>query len=347
MISPFRSLLVVVCLIGGMGSSALAQPDRVQPVHESSPGEEDEGMFSSVPKINLLAPTLGGRQFWGDVLFFRGYRIQHHVLSDHYRLLSPADFRLAWGTEEECRAALEEVKREQALLPMSGRAVILLHGIIRSSKSFSSLKKNLEKSGRLVVGFDYPSTRVSMTDAAQYLQKVIESLEGVEQIDLVCHSMGGLVVRTYLQQTGIHRDPRLRRMVMLGVPNTGATMANLLKENKIFQWTLGPAGQQLIEGDSEFIASLPVPDFEFAIIAGARGTEQGWNPLVPGDDDGTISVDSTKLPGAADFMTVEALHSSMMWDKVVIQATERFLETGVLRDSGKREPIPVPVVLYD
>ena len=35
--------------------------------------------------------TLGGRQFWGDVHYFRGWRIQQNVFTKHYRLLDPGD----------------------------------------------------------------------------------------------------------------------------------------------------------------------------------------------------------------------------------------------------------------
>jgi hypothetical protein len=54
--------------------------------------------------------TLGGRQFWGDVQFFRGWRIQRNIFTGHYRLLDEHDFRHAWGTLDECRAKLEQVR---------------------------------------------------------------------------------------------------------------------------------------------------------------------------------------------------------------------------------------------
>jgi pimeloyl-ACP methyl ester carboxylesterase len=292
-----------------------------------------------MPYYNLPSPTLGGRQFWGDVLCFRGYRIQQHVLSRHYRLLDPGDVRLAWGSLEDCRQALEAIKSARKLAPLSGKAVILIHGIIRSSKSMSALAARLKGDGYETILFDYPSTRTSIADSAAYLAQVLASLEGIDRIDLVVHSMGGLLVRAYLQAAGAQRDPRLRRMVMLGVPNQGARMANLLQSNLLFQWTLGAAGQQLIEDPAGFIASLPVPDFEFAIIAGARGRSEGWNPFVSGDDDGTVSVASARLSGAADFMTVPALHTFMISNPAVIEAAARFLETGALRASGVREPL--------
>ncbi|WP_437187275.1 esterase/lipase family protein [Planctomicrobium sp. SH668] len=308
----------------------------------SQPASAKEGQADvafSIPHFNIETPTLGGRQFWGDVHFFRGYRIQHNVLTDHYRLIDGNDIRQAWGTRPECEAALEKIKTDQQLAPMSGRVVIVIHGIIRSSKSFETLKTKLVAQGHLVVGFDYPSTRVSLSQCAHYFKETISSLNGVEQIDLVVHSMGGLLVRTYLQEAGANRDPRFRRLVMMGVPNHGAKMANLMKDNWLFQFGFGPAGQQLVEDATGFISKLPVPDFEFGTVSGIRGNPDGWNPLIPGEDDGTVSLESSRLAGASDSIEIPCLHSSMMWNKDVIAATVRFLESGAFRDSGEKVPI--------
>ncbi|MGE4003305.1 MAG: esterase/lipase family protein [Planctomycetaceae bacterium] len=281
--------------------------------------------------------TLGGRQFWGDVRFFHDWRIQQNVFSGHHRLLDGKDVRQAWGTLEACEQRLEEIRIERSLPPMSGKAVILVHGIVRSSKSFDPMKNELRAAGYEVFGFDYPSTRVEIPEAAAYLRQCIDSLDGITEINFVVHSMGGLVVRASLAES---RDPRIRRMVMLGVPNLGARMANILQKNYLYRAVYGPAGQQLVEDPNGLIAKLPTPDFEFALISGARGTPGGYNPLIPGDDDGTVSLEATRLPGARDFMTVQALHSLIMRNPEAIAATRRFLWTGVLRESGRREPVP-------
>jgi len=300
-----------------------------------------EGQSADDPQLdqsypNLRLPTLGGRQFWGDICYLRGWRIQHHILTGHHRLISPDDVRHAWGTEAACRTELERVRDEQTLTHDTGKVVIVVHGIIRSSKSFSRMRVALEQDGYTVIGFDYPSTQVTIHESAEYLRRVVSSLEHVTEVNFVVHSMGGLLVRTYLRQ---EPDPRIRRMVMLGVPNLGANMANVMQNNPLFKLLFGPAGQQLIKDPEGFIAGLPTPQFEFAVIAGARGTEDGWNPLIAGDDDGTVEVANTKLPGAADFMTVCGMHSFLMDREDVIDSTCRFLGTGALRETGVAQPI--------
>lgn len=296
--------------------------------------------MKEIQKKVIPKSTMGGRQFWGDVQFFQGWKIQQNVITKHYRLLNSRDQRQESGTLEECQKRLEELKESEQLKPMQGKAVILIHGIIRSSKSFEKMKKACQKTGRQVVPFDYPSTRCTIPENAQYLEQVINSLEGIQEIDLIVHSMGGLVVRSWLaQQKKV--DPRVKRMVMLGVPNRGANMADRFRSNLLFKVIFGPAGQQLVtEANSDFIANLPMPPFSFGVLAGGRNTLKGYNPLINGDNDGTVGVSSTRLPGATDFILLPVIHSFMMSDTATIEHTLRFLETGKFRESDEVQPIP-------
>ncbi len=274
--------------------------------------------------------TLGGRQFWGDVFFLRGYRIQQNVFTGHHRLLDANDRRYASGTLEQCHATLKAIREAKGLQPDSGHVVIFLHGLGRSSKSLSPIMKGLKDKSLTPVPFEYPSTRVSLADCAAYLSRVIASLDHAERISFVVHSMGGLVVRRYLQD---HKDARHHRFVMMGTPNRGADLADMLHSNFLFKAVYGPAGQELVSKEDGTIASLPTPDFPFGVIAGGKGDEAGYNKILKGDNDGTVTVDSTRLDGASDFMVVPRLHSFLMNDPVVIEAVNCFLDTGRFRRS--------------
>jgi pimeloyl-ACP methyl ester carboxylesterase len=213
--------------------------------------------------------------------------------------------------------------------------VILIHGILRSSKSFSTLSRHLRASGWATFPFDYPSSQIGLHEAAEYLHSVMTQLDGLDELNFVCHSLGGLVLRAWF---GEHRDPRVKRAVMLGTPNRGAELADMLRKNLLFRTVFGPSGQQLVTDADGVIPKLATPPCEFAIIAGARGTPDGWNPLIPGDDDGTVSVDSTRLDGAADFATVRSLHSNLLSNREVAELVASFLEHGQLRPLASRGP---------
>ncbi len=289
-------------------------------------------------RLNLPTPTFGGRQFWSDLQFFRGWRIQQHIYSGHFRLIDPSDIRRAWGTLDDCQKALDEEKRARNLAPMSGTAVIALHGILRSSQVWREMEKTMEQDGVTFVRLDYPSTQKPIDEFAAQLHSVIQSLEGIDEIHLVAHSLGGLVVRKWCQD---YSDTRVRRLVMIGTPNCGAEMADMLQRNWLYRGVFGPSGQQLIANTAGYISKLPPPTMEFAVIAGAKGTPDGYNPLIPGDDDGIVTLKSAFLPGAVDSLTVRGLHSFQPWNPEIIEATRRYLKTGALRESGVREPIPL------
>lgn len=287
-------------------------------------------------QVNVPMKTLGGRQLWGDVHFFQGWTIQQNVYTKHFRLLDKRDVRHAWGSFDVCKAKLDEVRQELKLPPMKGEAVVLLHGIFRSSKAMARVQERLEKDGYLVVPFDYPSTRVDIAASARMLGQVIKSLQGVEKISFVTHSMGGLVVRSWLAQGG---DDRARCLVMMGTPNKGAEVADILRDWHLYRLILGPAGQQLVADQAGVIARLPVPKIPFAVIAGGKGTKDGYNPLIPGDDDGLVAVASACLEGAEDSLTLPVLHSFLPFNAEVIGAVSRYLRMGAFREDSTRIPV--------
>ncbi|MEZ6122397.1 MAG: alpha/beta fold hydrolase [Planctomycetaceae bacterium] len=280
--------------------------------------------------VNIRIKTLGGRQFWGDVRYCHGWRIQQNVMSRHCRLLDVFDVRHASGSLQDCRTALDAVRGTLQLPRMTGRAVVLIHGIGRSSKCFHAMARKLRQTYAHVIGFDYPSTRIPIEESVDYLRQVLESLEDVDAIDVVCHSMGGLLLRAFL---GAHSEGRFHRAVMLGVPNQGAQLADFLRNNPVFRLLFGPAGQQLVTDPTGLIAQLPAPTFEFGILAGGRGDRIGFNPLLPGDNDSTVTVESAQLKGAADSVLLPVIHAFLMSSPTAVEATQRFLETGRFRDS--------------
>ena len=84
----------------------------------------------------------------------------------------------------------------------------------------------------------------------------------------------------------------------------------------------------------EFFKNLPIPSGEFGIIAGGLGDGEGYNPLLPGDDDGTVRVEETMLPGAADFILIRSTHTLILFEEETARQTIHFLKTGMFKRSG-------------
>ena len=285
---------------------------------------------------NLPLPTPGGLQLWADVFWRGGWRIQEHVYAGYFRLISPDRVRHAWGTWEECRSAFEGIRISENLPEASERLVIFLHGLGRAGGSFASMQEKLEVSGFDVATLVYPSTRRSLDEHAQQLAHLLDRVEGVLEVSFVTHSLGGLVVRTLLARQGDAWRTRLRlgRIVMLAPPSQGSAVAETLKDFMPFEWLAGPSGQDVTASGVE-AERIPVPPCEFGVIAGGKNDDRGWNPLLVGDDDGVVTVEETRLPGATDFLLVERAHTFIMRAPEVVEATRNFLLAGIFSKSGE------------
>ncbi|KAA3612404.1 MAG: hypothetical protein DWQ01_04450 [Planctomycetota bacterium] len=275
---------------------------------------------------NLPMKTLGGKQFWQDVFVFQGWRIQKHHYLGHCRLLDPKDVRRAWGRMAACEAAFARIREEKKLRRRSDHLVVLLHGLGRSKDSMKAMREMLVREGYEVAAINYPSTRRSIGEHAAQIEEVLWRSPDIHQVSFVTHSLGGIVVRTLLARNGPWKQRmQARRVVMLAPPNRGSFAAERLKDFIPFRLVMGESGARL---DPSSLVDLPEPNIAFGIIAGGTGDPKGYNPLLPGDDDGVVCVANTRLAGAADFLLVHASHTFIMNRPEVLRATANFLQHG-------------------
>jgi pimeloyl-ACP methyl ester carboxylesterase len=307
--------------------------------------EEAPSSWKLLLPVSLPTPTLGGTQFWSDQHFFHDWKIQRRAGSSHCRLLDGYEWQHAEGTFEECLVKLEQIKREKNLAPMRGKAVILLHGLAAPGWSMSLLGKHLQKSGGYeVFNVEYASTRCGIDEHAESLANVIGSLAGMDELNLVGHSMGNIVIRRYLAGPigaphGWRPDPRIQRIVMIAPPNHGSSTATEWADKSLFKTVFGTPGQQLGADWLNLKTRLATPHVEFGIIAGGKGDERGFSSGLPGDDDGRIELTTTRLAGASDFIVVPMLHELIANDPRVFQYTAHFLQDGSFIARDQRQPI--------
>ena len=209
--------------------------------------------------------------------------------------------------------------------------VVLLHGLGGAPFFMKRLEWALERDGYQVKNLSYPSTRHPIEVLARAY--VAPSVQGITvapggRIHFVTHSMGGLVLRQYLAE---NPPENLGRVVMLGPPNQGSEVAQRLGASRFYKWVLGPSGQQLGTGAEDFPRQLGPVKFELGVIAGNRSRNPIFSPLLPGRDDGMVSVGSTPVDGMSDFLVMRYAHNALMWRGPVIKQVKSFLEAGHFR----------------
>ena len=210
----------------------------------------------------------------------------------------------------------------------NGETVVVLHGLARSSASMSHMGRALQKAGYHVCNIAYPSREHSIEVlTTQFVAPAVRTClsNKTDQAHFVTHSMGGVIVRQLAKSA---TDLKIGRVVMLSPPNHGSEVVDKLGELSLFAAINGPAGLQLATREDSVPRSLGSASFDVGIITGSRTINPFLSLLIPGEDDGKVSIESAKLEGMTGFCVMPASHPFIMKNKSVIEQTLAFLATG-------------------
>ena len=223
------------------------------------------------------------------------------------------------------------------LLLMPGSAlyadcVILLHGMVRSAASMQDMQEAFVDAGYHVANIDYPSRDYTVEELAPLaIEDGLAKCPEGSKVHFVTHSLGGILVRYYLQHNKI---PRLGRVVMLAPPNQGSEVVDTFRNVPGYKLFNGPAGMQLGTDDNSIPSLLGPVDFEVGIIAGTETINLILSQFLSNPDDGKVSVENTKVAGMKDFIAVPHSHPFIMQMPVVIKQTLSFIRTGQFVHTG-------------
>lgn len=181
------------------------------------------------------------------------------------------------------------------------------------------LAGSLEAAGFAVCNIAYLSRHYSVAALAEIFvaPKIAQCFSDAGQpIHFVTHSLGGIVVRQFAA-AGLVAN--VGRAAILSRPNQGREVVNKLGQEPLFE---------AITGADALPQRLGHAPFELGIITGTRSINLFLSKMIPGSDDGKVSVARAKLDGMKDFVTVPAPHSFVMKSGAAIRQTLDFLRRG-------------------
>ena len=222
-----------------------------------------------------------------------------------------------------------------AVYKSTDEVVVLAHGLGRGDMAMWRFAKNLESANYKVCLLDYSTIGKSVEKVIEQTNQQIDScISQVPKVHFVGHSLGGLVIRAYLQNNQDKLNSyNIGNAVFMGTPNKGSELADHLSESWVMK-VGGEISQSLITGDTSFgntIEEVNIPmNINIGIIAGTKSsglTKKHFN----GPNDGLVSVESTKLESMKDFIAVDVGHTSMRNNEEVTKQTIYFLKNGTFK----------------
>lgn len=213
------------------------------------------------------------------------------------------------------------------------KTVVCLHGVWMPGGIMMLVKRRLESEYQYRAHlFSYPSIRGTLDENARSLAGFITEQE-LDQVHLVGHSLGGVVA---LRMLALEPDVPVHRVVCLGSPLCGSRAASLLTQTEWGNTILGKSVTAGVVDDAANQWAREVCESrDIGVIAGT--VPIGMGRLVTAfdeDNDGTVAVSETRLPGVKDHLCMPVNHKGLVISKDVTDQTAAFLKRGeFLRDT--------------
>ncbi|MEW2613207.1 alpha/beta fold hydrolase [Streptomyces sp. NPDC047880] len=224
---------------------------------------------AALPFLPLCERLLPGRLAGLSMALLKATALEIAILAGHL-LLYPSGI-----TQERRVPAPAPPADGAAQLPAKAKPpVLLLHGFIDNRSVFVLLRRSLAQHGRQrIESLNYSPLTRDIRAAAELLGRRVEELcerTGAEQIDIVGHSLGGLIARYYVQCLG--GDRNVRTLVTLGTPHSGTRVVPFADAHPIVR-QMRPGSPVLEE------LAAPAPDCRTHFVSFWSDLDHVMDPL--------------------------------------------------------------------
>jgi len=192
--------------------------------------------------------------------------------------------------------------------------VIVLHGLYMSGFVMKPLCHRLAKSGVKILNLTYKSRDPDSQQIFTQLDNFIANKPTV----LVCHSLGGLIARAYLEKSSLSSE-FITKVITLGTPHKGSSIAKQMHDKGL---------DKLLKNSVEYLLS-PNKDWPFKakLYSIAGDLPLGLMPILErgSESDGTVLLDETKLKGMAEHKVFHLSHTSLIYSRQVVNYIQDIL----------------------
>jgi pimeloyl-ACP methyl ester carboxylesterase len=198
--------------------------------------------------------------------------------------------------------------------------MVLVHGLWNRGWMMASMAKRLRARGHRVGVFSYPTRAADLDGHADALHDFLEK-DKVQELHLVGHSMGGLVILNMLSR---YDDLPPGRVVLMGTPVQGSAVVRKMAKLPGQEFIFGKSREDLLQG-----FRVSPEGRETGMIRGTRPFGFGQIAGRPDEpNDGSIRLSETQLEGLKDTIDLPVAHSEMLVSAKVVDQVEQFLLHG-------------------
>jgi len=202
-------------------------------------------------------------------------------------------------------------------------AVVYVHGLWMPGQESLVLGHRLAHDFALPLNtFRYSAASTAMGSITARLAEFVRELAATE-VHFVGHSLGGLVIHRFLER---FPDQPPGRVVFLGTPSVASRAAEVAARFAPVAHLMGQSVAEELLQPRERHWTHPDP---LGIVAGTQPIGLG-QLLAQFDEenDGTVAVSETRMPGATDHIVLPVSHLGMLISARVAQETGLFLTQG-------------------
>jgi len=208
------------------------------------------------------------------------------------------------------------------LVTGSSMKIIILHGLYMHGMVMQPLSHRLRDLGYRTKILSYNTVAI---DENKVFNAIDNALSTQMPNILVGHSLGGLIIKHYLQARQLD-EQQVSHVVTIGSPMQGASIVTRIQELGMSAILGNSPSFGLAQHEGTWNQPQKLGCIAGTLPLGARSLLMMDNKMM---SDGTVTVEETKIEGMTDHVEIRSSHTSLIYTSLVPQQIHHFIENNV------------------